>query len=468
MSPDQLEARLEAMLAPLRDRPAQLDELARARVRIRLEAALEHADAAADAKAVRGWRRRGVAVGLGFAAAAAIVLIGLLAALRSGKTGAGAMATGAGIGSTAVADGAGDSGSAGTVATATAQGGDHSSGDHSSGGDTSNGLGNGAMASGVGSSATPGGASGTGPITIAAGESTQVAIGDAAVTVFGPGTVSSTPDGTEVNAAGLVIDRTRGDTPWSMRYHGVKIVAMRATFALDHGTVTRATVMRGEIALLCPSGTLTIRSGASGTCEPAEDATPAPDPQPRAPEGPGAPNLPRMKPVAPNPPPANRVAPSALPSASLGDPGPRPAAPVTEDAQRTDSLSPLRGEPIARGSLRAEPPARELIVETLRPLPARAATPGYAAAESALLRGDLDAARAALLAIIDEAPGSLDAAMALLDLARVAKTRGEPIRALGYLDRLDRHPRRAALATAAAHLRAMLAASAAIQRPLSP
>ena len=36
MSRERLEERLDAMLAPLRDRPAQLDELTQARVRARL------------------------------------------------------------------------------------------------------------------------------------------------------------------------------------------------------------------------------------------------------------------------------------------------------------------------------------------------------------------------------------------------------------------------------------------------
>jgi hypothetical protein len=451
MSRDRLDERLDAMLAPLRDRPAHLDEVAQARVRVRLEAAIASADATDDARAVRGWRRRSIAVGLGFAAAAAIVVIGLIAALRSGRTGAGAMATanagigatvtvssGIGAGAETIARG-GDRGDTGNMAATAAKGGAGSSGDGNR----------------IGSSATP--------ITIAAGESTHVAIGDAAVTVYGPGTVSSTPEGTEVDAAGLVIDRTRGDTPWSMRYHGVKIVAMRATFALDHGTVTRATVMRGEIELLCPWGTLTIRSGASGTCETAEDAPAIPAPQPRAPALARAPEKPsveelRMQPVAPNPP--------APPVAAIAEP---PAERVAASPVRAEPPAggALRAEPVTRDALRTEPPARELIVDRLRPLPARVPTPGYAAAESALRRGDLDAARTGLLAIIDDAPDSLDAAMALLDLARLAKTRGEPIRALGYLDRLARHPHRAELATAAAHLRAMLAASAAIQRPLT-
>jgi hypothetical protein len=85
-----------------------------------------------------------------------------------------------------------------------------------------------------------------------------------------------------------------------------------------------------------------------------------------------------------------------------------------------------------------------------------------------LRRGDLDAARQALLAIVDGTSDSLDAATALLDLARLAATHGDPSGALGYLDRLDRHPRRAALAAAAAHLRTTLREATIIRRPPSP
>jgi hypothetical protein len=209
---------------------------------------------------------------------------------------------------------------------------------------------------------------------------------------------------------------------------------------LDHSTGTRATVMRGEIELHCPSGTRMIRSGTSGSCGPAADAgAPAVVPPPaHAPEKPADPDLPRMKPVTPQP--------RAKPVAGSVE---RPA-PSAADLQRPEPIVGRR-------------PTRDDIIESLRPLPALASD-GYAAVEAALRRGDLEAAHAALLAIVDASPGSLDAATALLDLARLEKTRGAPARALGYLDRLDRHPHRAALATAAARLRAALVSSAIIQR----
>ena len=513
--PELLDERLDAMLAPLRDHAAQLDELAQARVRVRLEATLASADAAADVQAVQGgWRSR-FAVGIGFAAAAAIVVIGLLAALRRGETGNSSMATASGHGIGSTPDGIGSTPHS-NDSTANRNG-------NSRGiGSTATAIGSTTNAGGIAASRAPGAVAGGAPIVVAAGESTHVTIDDAAVTVYGPGTLSSTPEGTEVRAAGIVVDRTRGDAPWSMRYHGVKIVAMRATFVLDHGTTTRATVMRGEIELQCPSGTRTIHSGDSGTCEPVDDAGPTPAAQQRtsALEKPAATDaLPHATPVAPNAqPPSTRDAMSRQQSAtrdamSTKQPATRDGSstpqPPTRDGQSTQSLKtrdamstqqpatrdgpstqqpptreapsskqpaaiagdPRRLEPVARLK-RPEPGTggpqrtRELIVDDLRPLPPPPDTGGYAAAEAALRSGDLDAARTALLSVIDAAPDSLDAAMALLDLARLDKTRGEIAGALGYLERLDRHPRRAAVATAAAHLRATLARAAIIQRPL--
>ena len=72
MSDERTEERFEAMLAALSARPARLDEIAQARVRARLEAALAEVDAAVDAAEVRmagRWRRVGIAGGVGLAAA---------------------------------------------------------------------------------------------------------------------------------------------------------------------------------------------------------------------------------------------------------------------------------------------------------------------------------------------------------------------------------------------------------------
>jgi hypothetical protein len=172
---------------------------------------------------------------------------------------------------------------------------------------------------------------------------------------------------------------------------------MRATFALDLGNGPRVTVVRGEISLLCSSGARTIRAGGSGSC-PREEVRAAPRAERTV--------------AATEPPTARR--PPALPA-----------------------LAELRGDATA-------PRSPEAIDH-------------YAGAEAALRRGDVEGARRALLTVIAAEPESLDAATALLDLARLAASRTETASALEYLERLDRHPHGAALAAAAAHLRASLA-----------
>jgi hypothetical protein len=395
MSGDSIEERLDAMLAPLRDRPAQLDELTQARVRAHLEAELAKAVDAADARSARGWRRGGVAAALGVAAAAVFAVIVAVSGgePRTGTRSVAGKPAPTGSAATVVGDGAVGGSVAGTAA------GTNAIGATATPPSAANAAGAAPGANRPASIATS--AEGTAadtsvPITVAAGESAQLTLGGAAVTVYGPGRLSPTPEGAVVEAAGIVVDRTHGDKPWSVRYHGVKVVAMYATFAVDHSTATRVTVMRGEIVLYCPSSSRTIRSGTSGTCEPAVRSHVTPAPRPPA---------------------------SSLEKLQVPDPQPRPE-PFTADS--------------------------------------------YAVAEAALRHGDLDAARKALLAIVDATPDSLDAATALFDLARLAATHGDPSGALGYLDRLDRHPRRAVLAVAAAHLRATLPQSPIIDLRVVP
>jgi hypothetical protein len=239
-------------------------------------------------------------------------------------------------------------------------------------------------------------------------------VGGAAVTVYGPGQLSPTPEGAVAEGTGVVVDRTEGDRPWSVRYHGATVVAMRATFALDLVRGPRVTVVRGQIWLRCSSGVRTIGAGASGSCPP-EEVRASPRPRPAG----------------------SLLAPaSPLPLAS------------TEPARRTPVLPEIRRE--ADGLL-----------------PQAARSDHYAAAEVALRRGDVEGARRALLAVIEAAPDSLDAATALLDLARLAASRAETARALEYLERLEHHPRAATLAAAAAHLRAALA-PAIVRVPAEP
>jgi predicted acylesterase/phospholipase RssA len=381
MSSERTEERLDAMLAALRARPAHLDEITRARVGARIEAALAKAPDAAEAKATRRWRRGGVAAGLGLAAAAAVLAV--VAAARDGEPAAGGSAVVGEAASTAGANPA--AGSSGVPAEPAAPA---------------------APAAPVAGTAAV--AAATAPITVASGESAQLTLGGAAVTVYGPGGLSPTSDGAVVDAAGIVVDRQRGETPWSVRYRGVEVVATRATFAIDGGARTRVTVMRGELVLHCPSGSRTLHAGASATCEP-----------------PAKPH------VAPQPPPP--------PAFSLG-------RPPTLEPESHPAAAPPAPAPQLPPELHPRPPAPSAPQPRSGPEPT-AADP-YSAAESALRRRDLDAARDALLAIVDAAPDSLDAATALLDLARLAARRGDASAALGYLDRLQRHPHRAALAAA--------------------
>jgi hypothetical protein len=207
-----------------------------------------------------------------------------------------------------------------------------------------------------------------------------------------------------------VVDRPHGDAPWSVHYHGTKIVVARATFTIEGGSHTQVSVLRGEIELHCPSGLRTIHSGLSAGCGPLS------------------------------------VFKAVHAASHHPPPGALPEAP------------PLKAEPGAPYPGPPQPPA-----------PAPQPTPGelYTTAESALDRGDLDAAQDALLAVVDAAPDSLDAAIALVDLARLAAKRGDTGRALDYLARLNRHPRRAWVAAPADLLLKSLARGDSI-RALNP
>lgn len=366
------EERLDAMLAPLRESEARLDEITRARVGARLEAALagEARQAPAGRIGAERWRWRGLAAAaVGIAAAAAVVIA--VAARGGGRSEGGARET-------AKLEAAGSAGASGTGASAAAPSAVASSTGASAAGSPARGTA-GTPSATPSTPAAP--ADPAAPIVVAAGASAQLTLDGAAITVYGPGRLAPAQGGAVVEAPGLVVDRTQGDAPWTVRYHGVEIVATRATFALDRGTEPRVTVMRGELELRCPSGTRTVRSGASATC--------------------------------------GRAVTAALPPPQAQDQAPIaaevPAAPPPSTAER------------------------------------------YAAAESAMRRGDPDAAREALLAVVAAEPASLDAATALLDLARLAARRGDALAARGHLDRLDQHPRRAALAAPAARLRATLA-----------
>jgi len=393
-----IEDRLDAMLAPLRDHHAQLDEIAQARVRARLETALARGDVAAEVNATQRLGRARVAAVAGAAAVAVLVIVAVRGRSPQADKNAG---TGGPVplgrlAAPAVVDRSASDRLTGAMAKAAADvtpGAGHAS---------PTGVGKAVPASSA-SAATKGSAGSnvgatkvaiTAPVTVVAGASAQLNVGDAAVTVYGPGRLSPTSDGAVAEAPSILVDRAQSDRPWSVRFHGVKIVATQAVFAATHQADVGVTVMRGEITLICPSGTRTIRAGASGSCEPA------------------------TKPQIARPRVTARTPPSSSP---------------------------------------AQPPVPDVPAD-----PAVRSAEAYHQAEVAM-RGELDAAHDALLAVIDTRPDSLDAATALLYLARMAAVRGDVSAAFDYLARLDRHPHGAELTTPVANLRVALARYANIQ-----
>lgn len=275
----------------------------------------------------------------------------------------------------------------------------------------------------------------TAPIDVAAGDSRQVAFADATITVFGPGHLAGAGDRADADAAAVVIDRPRGLAPLALRYHGAEVIVTRATFALDRGRGVRVTVMRGELTLRCEAAARVVRAGESDGC--AVPAAPAALPSPPAP------------PVAPVVPPVE-LTPAPTTSAAPRPPRRLPPTPTVAVAPPGPSSSSTAAPPAPTPPAAASPPVEE-------PVASSAAPDLYPLAEGAMRRGDHAGARAALDAVIAAAPGSLDAAVALLDLARLAHQDHDDVAARAYLARLDVHPRRAAVAAPAARLRAELA-----------
>ncbi|HEX3483048.1 MAG TPA: tetratricopeptide repeat protein [Kofleriaceae bacterium] len=396
------EEQLDAVVAALGARPAQLDEVAQARVRARLETAIVEVDLEA-VRSVGRWRRAGVVSGMGLAAAAAVIAV--VVAARTGGPATGKTARiDAPAPASRAATGTDRAAGAGRIAlVAPAAAGPAAS----TPGPEDPGRAAGSSAAQPASPAAPPRTA----VTVAAGESIQLALAGAAVTLYGPGQLSPTPGGAVVDAAGMLVDRPHGDAPWSVHYRGTEIVVARATFTIEGSSQTRVTVIRGEVELRCPSGPQTIRSGGSAGCEP----------------------VPAVRATPPHPP----------LHASLRPAPPEPELPASERVP--PPLPPLPPPP-------PPPPPADL----------------YATAESALGRGDLEAAQDALLAVVDAAPDSLDAAIALVDLARLAAKRGDTARALAYLARLDHHPRRAWVAAPADLLIKSLARGDSIRAPAPP
>jgi hypothetical protein len=241
-------------------------------------------------------------------------------------------------------------------------------------------------------------------VVVRAGAAERVAIGDAEVTVYGPGRVAS--DGANAGVAGAVVvdaeavlvDRARGDGTLALAYGDLEVRVTRATFALDRTVAPRVTVMRGDLLLRCEAGERVVHAGESATCATTSTA-------------------------------------SAAASAA-----------ATRTAATTDApMVAATREPAAR-----EPEARESVARE----PA-APTDAYAEADRAMRRGDRPGARVALEALVAGQPESRDAAAALLDLARLDAAH-DAAAARGHLDALDAHAHGAVLAEPSAHLRCTL------------
>ncbi|HUQ03682.1 MAG TPA: hypothetical protein VM261_14390 [Kofleriaceae bacterium] len=230
-APRTADARLDAMLASLRQVEPSLDDLTRARVGAELQTALRTpvADGGRGTGRGTGPRRALVVGGVALAVAAAAVAIAF---------GSGWLSAGAGAG-------AGDS-----------------------------------RRTGVPQARAPGAAAGEpsprGAIDVGAGAVERVAIGTAEVTVYGPGRVSSRgsaggvtlrDDIAVVDADAALVDRSRGDGTLVIAYGDLHVTVTRATFALDRTNAPRVTVMRGELLLRCDAGERAVRAGESATCE---------------------------------------------------------------------------------------------------------------------------------------------------------------------------------------------------------
>ena len=284
----------------------------------------------------------------------------------------------------------------------------------------------------------------TRPIDVAAGESRQVALGEATITVFGPGRLEGTGDRATADAAAVVIDRPRGDEPMILAYAGVEVIVTRATFALDRGHGVRVTVMRGELTLRCVDQPRLVRAGESAACADAAATIGAPATAASVATAPASSAPPTAAPPsAPRPPTRVAKAGPAMPASTTTE-LPAPAA--------ADAAAPLAPtlEPVPT------PPPEPAAAPDPEPIATSAAPDLDPLAEGAMRRGDEAGARAALEAVIASAPASLDAAVALLDLARLAHQRRDAPAARAYLARLAVHPRRAAIAAPADRLRAEL------------
>jgi hypothetical protein len=302
-------------------------------------------------------------------------------------------------------------------------------------------------------------------------------IGGTVLTVYGPGSAIRRGPRIIVDADTLVVDRASGDEPVELAVRSATIRVQHATFSVDSRAVVRVTVFRGEIILSCAGhdASQTVATGGSAACgavrtaggRPPASAPPAPGSTPTG-AGSAASGAvltggpPRARsPAVPDPaPPAPRAAEAAVPRArpaggsSILRPGLPPEA-TAAPASAADVATAAAPPDAAISSSTRPPPEPERRPAAPGPDPAGDRAARYAAVER-LMVSDVAGARAALRALVAEAPGAPEAAPALLDLARLAASAGDGGAARAALDQLAAHPGAAALAMPATYLRCTL------------
>jgi hypothetical protein len=315
------------------------------------------------------------------------------------------------------------------------------------------------------------------------GTAVQGQIAGTVVTVYGPGSATRRGSRIVVDADRLVVDRPGGDAPVELEVRTATIRVQHATFSVDSGHALRVTVIRGEIILTCADhgADQAVTAGGSAACDATRTAVGAP-----AAARPPSPNR-LVTEVSPasgavpsdmsssSPPPTIPDVRSRAPRAVTGD-APLPTARTTASARpprpATTAAPPPRS-PATPSAIAADtrPIATEQTTEHAPPEPAEPAgspdSPGqssvapagtaarYAAVEHLMTR-DPAAARAALRALVTEAPTAPEVAPALLDLARLAAGAGDDVAAHAALDQLAAHPGAAPLAMPAMYLRCTL------------
>jgi hypothetical protein len=249
------------------------------------------------------------------------------------------------------------------------------------------------------------------------------------------------------------------------------VTAMYATFAVtSHGSASRLDVYTGVVwvrdddggtrAVTAPAswttGMLAVRDPVTGAVEAALAPSPA-----ASLDSSEVGRARATAPLEPPPAPAPPLAATSQPAATARGAAPTPPLPATD--HRAPHTASLAGPPVAPSA----PPVTGHAAPAPGPSPAAGASPErpvgaagsspeardrYAAAEAALARGDLEAAREALAQVLAAAPIGARADLARLDLARIAWRRHDAAEARAYAERVATTADSAALREAGHHL----------------